>query len=228
MTSLIEKLMCSGHNCIEGDFFVKNFSNGVVTHCSYDGISMEQNPNVVFKFSNLFEQVKPDLIIEIGTFHGGLTLLLRGILNTIGLQETTLITYDVNTPQYLIKKNVDNGIDIRVKNLFSENYSDWNSNTDMEEIKNLISSYRRVVVLCDGGSKKNEFRMISPLLKDGDIIMAHDYCPNSEYFEQNMKNKVWNWMEIQDSDIEDVVTSENLKPYMVEDFLEVAWVCKIK
>jgi cephalosporin hydroxylase len=228
MLKLTEKLMCSGHNCIEDHFFTKNFSNGIVTHCSYDGISMEQNPNVVFKFKDLFEEIKPNLIIEIGTFHGGLTLLLRELLNEINLSDTKLITYDVNIPQYLIEKNDQNSIDIRVKNLFSENYSDWAGIIEVNEIKDLISNHQRIVILCDGGSKKNEFRMISPLLKSGDVIMAHDYCPNSNYFETNMKNKVWNWMEIQDSDIEDTVSSENLKPYMFEEFLEVAWVCKVK
>ena len=65
-------------------------------------------------------------------------------------------------------------------------------------------------------------------LKKGDIIMAHDYSPNSEYFEENINNKIWNWHEIKDTDIEDTVNECNLKPFMQEDFQKVVWVCKIK
>jgi predicted O-methyltransferase YrrM len=228
MENIIKNLMCSGSNCIEGDFFSKNFENGVVTHCSYKGISMEQNPNVIFAFEKLFDEIKPDLVLEIGTFHGGLTLMLRDILNHKGLENTRLITYDVNSPNFLIQKTTEDQIEIRVKNLFSHNYSDWNSSEDRLEILDLITSHKSVVILCDGGSKKNEFRMISDLIKQGDIIMGHDYSPNQEYFDQYMDGKKWNWMEIQDSDIEESVSKNNLKPYMNQNFLDVAWVCKIK
>lgn len=55
--------------------------------------------------------------------------------------------------------------------------------------------------------------------------MAHDYAPNTEYFEQYMRNKIWNWHEIQDSDIIDSCEKYGLKPYMREEFLSVAWAC---
>jgi cephalosporin hydroxylase len=228
MKEIINNLMCSGSNCIDEDFFSKNFENGVVTHCSYKGISMEQNPNVVFAFEKLFDEIKPDLVLEIGTFHGGLTLLLRDILNHKGLEKTRLITYDVNSPNFLLQKTTEKEIGVRVKNLFSPNYLDWNSLEDQMEILELISTHKRVIVLCDGGSKKNEFRMISDLIKKGDIIMGHDYSTNQEYFDQYMIGKKWNWMEIQDSDINQSVIVNNLNPYMSELFLDVAWVCKIK
>lgn len=228
MKEIINNLMCSGSNCIEGDFFSKNFENGVVTHCSYKGISMEQNPNVVFAFERLFDDVKPDLVLQIGTFHGGLTLLLRDILNYKSLKKTRLITYDVNSPNFLLQKTNQKDIEVRVKNLFSHSYLDWNSPEDQMEILELINAHERVIVLCDGGSKKNEFRMISDLIKEGDIIMGHDYSTNQEYFDQYMFGKKWNWIEIQDSDIEESVSKNNLKPYTSQNFLDVAWVCKIK
>jgi hypothetical protein len=58
--------------------------------------------------------------------------------------------------------------------------------------------------------------------------MAHDYAPSQEYFEHTMKGKIWNWLEIQDSDIIECCTSNKLEQYMYEDFLNVAWVCKRK
>jgi hypothetical protein len=84
------------------------------------------------------------------------------------------------------------------------------------------------IVLCDGGSKKNEFRLISSLIKEGDVIMAHDYAKNQDYFESNIKNKFWNWMEIQDSDINQSSNENNLNFLMQDEFEKVAWVCKQK
>jgi cephalosporin hydroxylase len=195
-------------------------------HFVYKGLTIMQHPNIESTFENLLSELKPSKVLEIGTSSGGLTLMIRDILDRIGLESSKLVTYDVYDPQYL-RHHVENGakIDIRVENIFNHQYSDLKNG---QEITDFISSEGTTLVLCDGGSKKNEFRIISPLLKSGDVIMAHDYCPNSNYFETNMKNKVWNWMEIQDSDIEDTVSSENLKPYMFEEFLEVAWVCKVK
>jgi hypothetical protein len=84
------------------------------------------------------------------------------------------------------------------------------------------------IVMCDGGSKKNEMKILGKYLKPGDIIMAHDYAPTIEYFENFIYGKIWKWCEILDSDIENVVTEYNLEPYMKDEFQEVVWVCKIK
>jgi hypothetical protein len=105
------------------------------------------------------------------------------------------------------------------------NFKDENSKN---ELLNIIGEPGVTLVLCDGGSKKNEFNLISPLLKTGDVIMAHDYAPNEVYFQEHIKNKLWNWLEIQDSDIDESCISNNLKPYMEDDFRKVVWVCKIK
>ena len=91
----------------------------------------------------------------------------------------------------------------------------------------MIENSGKVLVLCDGGNKVREFNIISDFLKPGDVIMAHDYAPNRQVFENKYKNKLWNWFEIQDRDIQDAVDSNNLKDYHTE-FNDVAWVCKTK
>ena len=58
--------------------------------------------------------------------------------------------------------------------------------------------------------------------------MAHDYAPNKEYFEEHMRDKIWNWHEIQDSDIQESCKKYHLTPYMQNEFLSVAWACFIK
>lgn len=197
---------------------------------SYNGLSVEQNPNIVEPFNKLIDEKKPKRIIEIGTFAGGLTLIIRDLLNYNNLNETELITYDVNTPVHLINEvnKLNLKIYVSVKNLFSDNYLEFKSTESEKELVDIIQQNGCTIVLCDGGSKKNEFRLISSMLKVGDVIMAHDYCYNEEKFEKEIKGKFWNWMEIQNSDISLSCIDNNLFDYMQEDFNQVAWVCKEK
>jgi cephalosporin hydroxylase len=228
LTEIKNKLSCSTKNCFENDYFDINFRNGVVNHVSYNGLSIEQNPNIVDRFNDLIKLHKPSRVLEIGTFHGGLTEIIRDLLDLNNLKDSELISYDVSIPEFTKKRLEKKRISLIVKNLFLIDYSDFFDNQCMNELKEYIQLKGTTLVLCDGGSKKNEFRLISKLLKTGDIIMAHDYSPNEEYFEKKMKNNFWNWMEIQDSDIDGTNIKYNLTPLKETSFLEVGWVCKIK
>ena len=79
-------------------------------------------------------------------------------------------------------------------------------------------------MLCDGGDKRREFKTFHKYLKKNDIIMAHDYAPNSEVFKDEYLNKIWNWHEFQD----DFAEYENLEPYLQEIFKNYAWCIRIK
>lgn len=196
---------------------------------SYKGATCWQHPDVSDKFKILFNESKPAQILEIGTAHGGLTELIRDLLDDLHFFDTDLRTYDI-TPDYnreLLINRIEQGskIDFRLKNIFNGPYSEL---AEVEEITNYIQRAGTTVVMCDGGSKKNEFRILAPLLKTGDIIMAHDYAPNREYFENYINEKIWNWLEIQDEDIEPSCKEYNLHPFIQDELQKVAWVCKRK
>jgi len=193
-------------------------------HFVYKDLIISQHPNVGLPFNKLISEVNPKRILEIGTANGGLTLLLRDLLNSNGLFDSTIRTYDILEQTNLKSKNVD-GIEILTKSPFNYQYDGLN---DPESIKKYIQQEGLTIVLCDGGSKKNEFKLLSNFLKNGDIIMAHDYVPNEEIFERSVKNKIWDWMEIQLSDVEQSCYDNNLESYMSEEFLDVVWLCKRK
>jgi hypothetical protein len=226
---LRSELSCSSNNCFDNDFFTASLSKGHIAHLSYKGLGTEQNPNIIYPFDSLISNIKPARIIEIGTFAGGLTLILRTILDNNNLENIPITTYDVNSPTYLLPiiENIPNVIS-HTKNLFNETYSGFASEQAKAEIVSLIRKTGPTLLLCDGGCKKCEFNVLSDYLKPNDIIMAHDYAPNSEYFEHAMKGKIWNWLEISDSDIIECSARNRLEPFMSEEFLNVAWVCKIK
>ena len=191
---------------------------------------MMQNEHARGSFKELLQEHRPSKLLEIGTFHGGLAILLRDVLDEVGLSDTTIRTYDTADQKFL-KPRVENeklNIDVQTKNLFSYSYLEWKNEETKQEIKNFVESGSPTMVLCDGGCKRCEFNLIGPLLRKGDTILAHDYAPNMEFFEREMKEKVWDWMEIQDENINKTAQEHSLVPYKQELMQKAAWLCRIK
>lgn len=226
--NLREELSCSANNCFNNNFF-KNSLSSQIAYVSYQGLSTEQNPNIIYVFDTLIAKIRPSRIVEIGTFAGGLTLILRTILDNNELQNSNITTYDIDIPIYLLPliENIPNIISI-TKNLFSFDYQDFAGELEKSEIVRLIKDSGTTLLLCDGGCKKCEFNILSQYLKSGDIIMAHDYAPDEIFFREHMINNIWNWMEINDSDIAQACVENNLIDFMRDELLDVAWVAKMK
>lgn len=225
-----EYLKCSGEDCFVNNRFQNNFLNDMVDHVSYRGVSIEQRPEVVDKFENLILEHGPARIIEIGTFAGGLTLILKDVVDTNNLT-TEIYTYDVAEASILkdhIQHRELKELFVITKNLFNGAYSDFLTSDTKQEIQELIQKPGLTILLCDGGCKKCEFNLLAQFLKSDDIIMAHDYAPNATFFQNHMNKKVWNWHEIQDADIEMTIMKNGLVPLHKEAFLEVAWLCMRK
>lgn len=184
----------------------------------------QQNNYAFDSFKQLLSNVKPSRILEIGTSAGGTILFIREFLDSIGLSKTKIKSFDMNNKDWyeeLRKRNIE----VIVENIFSHSYREI-------EKPNLVEPYIKLpgttIVLCDGGSKINEFKILSQYLKKGDIIMAHDYVDNEDNFLKNYKDKIWNWREIGDEHINESCQKFNLKPFMQDIFDKSVWVCKIK
>ena len=186
----------------------------------YLGHGAQQNPHAYEAFYNLFNTVKPARILEIGTAMGGFTLSLKLLCNDLKL-DTNILTYEINNNNYNSLREI--GIDTRIENIFGDNYSQVK-----QEVIDYIQQDGITIILCDGGNKIKEFNLLSNYLKPNDIIMAHDYASNQEFFNESVNMKLWNWLEIQDSDISEAVSKNNLEPFMQEQFTQAVWVCKIK
>jgi hypothetical protein len=188
---------------------------------SFDGHAAQQYHGAYEVFYNFIKDVKPVRILEIGTALGGFTTFLKICCNELELN-TNIRSYDINTnPWY--KDIINMGVDIRVENIFSNGFEIMD-----EEVINYIQGDGITIVLCDGGWKIGEFNLISNYIKNGDFILAHDYAEDKEKFELKIKNKIWNWHEISESDIFDACERNNLQDYQRNIFESVVWVCKIK
>jgi len=197
-----------------------------ITGCtSYKGITAMQHDAAFSTFESLLKTIRPSRVLEIGTAAGGLCLFIRQVLNDIGLENTPIKTFDIydcSTHRVLEQQN---NTEVIYENLFSKDYIQLEK---PELIEDYIKSEGVTLVLCDGGNKITEFKTIAPLIKPGDVIMAHDYAPNIDFFKDNIMNKIWCWMEIQDSDISETCEDNNLESFMSNDFEKVVWVCKKK
>lgn len=195
---------------------------------AYGYLFMSQHPDAPKTFLELLDIVRPSRILEIGTFHGGLTIMLRDALDNLGLSGSIIRTYDILNQEFLKPLVKDRLVEVVTKNIFNDSYTDFINENAKNEIQSFIQQDGVTLVLCDGGCKKCEYNLLAPVLKNQDIIMAHDYCPNKEYFNSIMKDKVWDWCEIEDEDIKEVSELCNLTPFYQDKLLTIAWNCRIK
>lgn len=188
---------------------------------SFMGHTSQQSHNTYQVFFDFISEVKPSRILEIGTALGGFTKFLKSTVDHLCLN-TQLLSYDISErPWY--DQMIANGIDVRVENIFNEDWSDV-----IDFVKTYVSSPGTTIVLCDSGWEIGEFKIFFKIIKPGDYILAHDYSLNKKIFEQNIKNEIWNWCEITEDDISDFVSQNNLESYKPEVFSQAVWVCKIK
>lgn len=181
----------------------------------------QQSHNVYEIFYEFLKDIKPKRILEIGTALGGFTSFLKIVVDELQI-DTKIMTLDIHSKDWYYEM-VQNGIDVRVENVFNEDYSEVK-----QYVIDFIQQEGQMLVLCDGGNKKLEFNILSKYLKKDDFIMAHDYCESEEIFQSEIKDKIWNWCEITEKDIEECCIKNNLKPYNQKKFSNCVWVCKIK
>jgi cephalosporin hydroxylase len=188
---------------------------------AFRGHTSQQSHNAYQVFYDFISEVKPKRILEIGTALGGFTEFLKILSDELNLN-INILSYDISErPWY--NQMIEKGIDVRVENIFNQ---DW-SNVKQDVI-DFVQQDGITIVLCDGGWKIGEFKIFSKLIKDGDYILAHDYSYDKVTYENEIKNKIWNWCEITERDIESSVIENNLKSYQPDKFSKAVWVCKVK
>jgi cephalosporin hydroxylase len=182
----------------------------------YKGIPVQQNEKSLEVIKDFITKENFDIVIEIGTSYGGLSLFLHEVCSEIGCH---FETYDISTERSSMYPNDHVKISIVVGDVFSDDIK--------RRIKEHLASDKKCLLMCDGGNKVNEFNYFSKFVKVGDFIMAHDYAPNRQDFKDFFENKIWNWMEIQDSEL-DRGFQYVKKSDWYEEFKNVAWLCCVK
>jgi cephalosporin hydroxylase len=66
-------------------------------HTKWMGVTTYKVPNDLWLYQEIIHEIRPDLIIETGTFQGGSALYMACLLETIGNGE--IVTIDINRPE---------------------------------------------------------------------------------------------------------------------------------
>lgn len=186
----------------------------------YGGIHMTQQvPTIKNYFEILLKEENFDVIIELGTSFGGLTYILDDIVKENELNHN-IHTFDIGYKNYVDAQLKERGCYYHILDERDEIYK--------TTVIDLLKSNNKVLLLCDGGNKKEEFNRYSEFIKSGDIIMAHDYAHDSFIFENEIKNNYWNWFELCFEDIKSSVTLYDLVEYEKINFKYAVWACYIK
>jgi len=196
---------------------------GDVGGTKFFGLLMGQNQHALVSFDKLFKCLEKQgapvaRVIELGTSTGGMSIYLQLYCHVAG---ASFVTYDLLGKQPTYSELFDRlGIDYRQRDVLSE--------SAIHEIRDLIRGDGISVLLCDNGDKSREFSAFASALKTGDIILAHDYAPDREYFDKHMRDRTWSSLYVVASEIATVCEEQGLAPYLEKDFLRAAWVCKRK
>ena len=186
------------------------------------GLSMMQNRNAPFALDALLRHleatgVRVARIIEVGTGFGGLSVLFQ--IYCVA-REIPFISYDSwgGAAKSELFKRLQ--IDCRV--------GDLNHEFVTEEVAAEAQREGVTLLLCDGASKVTEVNTFSDYLKPGDLILAHDYAPSQQVFEQQINGRLWSWCEITDDQVRGAIERNRLEPVLPDVMLSAVWGCWAK
>lgn len=136
---------------------------GNTLNSTFAGEEIAQRWSDLFIFERTFQEFKPDLIIELGTYLGALThfLSLHGHV------------WSIDNKKRNIKEHQN--VKYEIADVFSNDF--------VQSMKCVISIHSPIFFLCDNGNKIEEFKLYAPLLKKGDIIFVHDWNNEIKMFD---------------------------------------------
>ena len=180
------------------------------------GHNIAQTPEFMMVFNEIFNRENFARVIEIGTFHGGLSLFLAFCSLVKNMK---FFTFDIRMSgkTEVYQKIRQLGGTFEKLNILQPQ--------GIERIRSLVTAPGRVMLLCDGGNKPKEIRTFAPFLKQGDVIMGHDYFDSKQSFDFQQK---WLSCELVKADIQNACKKNNLVPWYEPVLPEIFWVGRIK
>jgi len=139
------------------------------------GVSLLKPPTDMWTYQELICEIKPDLIIETGSYRGGSALFMRDILNMV-YSSGRVISIDID----------DKSISEQAKVSGIEFYK--GSSVDKEtlvHVKSLIAAYKceRVMVILDSDHSEahvsKELDLYAPLVTVGSMLIVEDTSPQN-------------------------------------------------
>lgn len=145
-------------------------------HRSVFGVFLQQSWAAMFVYEKLIlAHSDLDLVIELGSGAGGLSLYLAMTMNQ---REGAFLTIELR-PEKVQTRHSLLMLEAMSKGRIESLAGDLYAPKTLAKIERKLANSRRALILCDGGDKPRELKMIAPLLKKPerrrDILMAHDW-----------------------------------------------------
>lgn len=141
------------------------------------GVSLLKPPTDMWTYQELINEIKPDLIIETGTYRGGSALFMRDILNMVH-PSGRIISIDIDDEHISEKAKVP-GIEFYKGSSVADE--------TLIHVKATIEAYKceRVMVILDSDHEEShvnkELDLYSPLVTVGSIIIVEDTSPTANH-----------------------------------------------
>jgi len=134
-------------------------------------VPIEKNPLDLWMMQQIIYETQPDFIIETGTWHGGSALYWASVLNTVGLENSRVITVDIQ-----------NAADLASANPLWKKYVKFiqGSSTDatvLATIQNLARGHKVLVTLDSDHTMQHvlaELHAYAPLVSPGSYLVVED------------------------------------------------------
>ncbi len=133
--------------------------NIVFQKCHWMGVRAQKNPFDAWIYQEIIYEVKPDIILEIGSAEGGSTLYFANILDLMG--KGSIISIDIDRTKFHIKHN-------RIIELTG----DSSSPEILESVRELCKD-KIVLIVHDGDHTKNH--VLNDLNQYSDIVSKNSY-----------------------------------------------------
>jgi hypothetical protein len=174
------------------------------------GLRMQQIPYALLKVNQLLNQEKFDQIIEIGAGDGGLSCLLA--LHS-RVNKTKFHSFDIHDKGENIGllRELTNGFEVRDVIFKEEN---------VQYVAELIKNGGKTLCIFDAG-KFVEGNIYFKYMKSNDFCILHDFARDEETFKNQVKGRIWNWLECTYAQIQDEADKNNI--VFCPDFENVVW-----
>jgi hypothetical protein len=181
------------------------------------GYYMQQQKGAPAIYDVLLDGIAPKRIIELGTGHGGLAVFF-------GLYaykaDCTFHTFSNDHMLFTQYRGLLDFLEVDVVtcDIFSEH--------GIKLIVDLIKQPGITLLYCDNGEKKREFPLFGQHLKQGDVILVHDYYYSKDLFREQFTGL--GCCEVVWADIQQTCKSQQLEPILEEDLKDYLLYCARK
>ena len=146
------------------------YSGGAARNLNWRGVEIIKNPCDLWMMMELFQKLRPRILIETGTHLGGSALFYADMLKTLGI-DCTVVTIDYN-PKWTVDPT-----QFGVRSLVGYSTDD----KIVAQVRELVASKAangHVMVTLDAGHSEDvvseELRVYGPLVTKGSYLIAED------------------------------------------------------